>query len=68
MIASLSLWFAVSVLWPGQRLETLSSPDWAAALLIVTGATLAWRSRANLFVVILGNAVLSVLFHQILLA
>lgn len=66
VIASLSLWFAVSVLWPGQRLETLSSPDWAAALLIVTGATLAWRSRANLFVVILGNAVLSVLFHQIL--
>nr|WP_252731425.1 chromate efflux transporter [Lentibacter algarum] len=55
VIASLSLWFALSVLLPD---HTLSSFNWQAALLIGTGVLIAWRSKASLGLLIGGNALI----------
>ena len=62
VIASLSLWFAVSVLWPSGALDTLEQAfaqiSWPALYLIATGAALSWLTKGNLFILILGNGLL----------
>ena len=62
VIASLSLWFALSVLWPdgltGGFEQAFAQISWPALALIVTGATLSWLTKDNLFILILANGLL----------
>ncbi|RFP87222.1 chromate efflux transporter [Rhodobacteraceae bacterium 63075] len=53
VIASLALWFALAVLWTGSALDP------AALALVVTGAALAWATRGNLLVLVLGNGLIA---------
>jgi len=53
VIASLALWFALAVLWTGSALDP------AAFALVLTGAALAWATRGNLLVLVLGNGLIA---------
>jgi len=53
VIASLALWFALAVLLTGSALDP------AALALVLTGAALAWATRGNLLVLVLGNGLIA---------
>lgn len=62
VIASLSLWFALSVLWPGglsgTPAQAFAQISWAALALIASGAALTWLTKGNLFILIIINGLL----------
>ena len=59
VIASLSLWFALSVLFSGGAIDAL---DWTAAALIATGGLIAWATKGALVPLIGGNALIGFAF------
>ncbi len=61
VIASLSLWFALSVVFSG---GALAAPDWAAAGLVATGAAIAWATKGALLPLIGGNALVALAISQ----
>jgi hypothetical protein len=62
VIASLSLWFALSVLWPngltGGFEQVVAQINWPALALIASGAAISRLTKGNLFILILANALL----------